>query len=177
MLYRLLSHLLDYPSREYYQNLDELHAVTQSDDSLTDETRQTLQTFIKQSQSLSLTALQEQYVNTFDMNENHSLLLTHHTLGDDRGRGPALIELDEHYKENGFEVNGNRELPDYLPLILEYVSTLDKTEANWFLSQMKRVLQLLAENLENANSIYASLIRLVEAQAVLIQPADKANAP
>lgn len=168
MLYRLLSHLLDYPTRDFYEHLSEMRALTSTQAELDADMRATLQAFMRAAQAMSLTELQERYVNTFDMNQDHSLHLTHHTYGDDRGRGPALIELDEHFKANGFEVNGKRELPDYLPLILEYVSTLDKVEANWFLGQMKRVLRLLVGNLEKANSAYADLVRLVETQATLI---------
>ncbi len=168
MLYRLLSHLLDYPTRDFYEHLPEMRALSSAETGLDTEVQATLQEFMRTAQEMSLTELQERYVNTFDMNQDHSMHLTHHTYGDDRGRGPALIELDEHFKGNGYEVNGKRELPDYLPLILEYVSTLDKTEAKWFLGQMKRVLRLLADNLEKANSSYAGLLRLVAAQATLI---------
>jgi len=168
LLYRLLSRLLDYPDRELYENLSELRAITETDTSIDAGARSTLKEFLCESEAKSLTEWQEEYVNTFDLKQDNSLHLTHHTYGEERGRGPALIELDEHYKTYGYEVDGKRELPDFLPLILEYVSTLDVMEANWFLGQMKRVLQLLVGNLEIAASPYAKLVALVEAQATIM---------
>ena len=66
------------------------------------------------------TEIQADYVQTFDLTPEHSLHLTHHLFGDDKNRGPALIDLSELYKDYGVEVASN-ELPDYLPLILEFV--------------------------------------------------------
>jgi nitrate reductase delta subunit len=172
MLFKVLSRLLDYPDQELYDKLPELHAMISGEDSLPAETRLLLGHFMHWAQHRTLTQWQVNYVQTFDLTQDHSLHLTHHTFGDDRGRGPALIELDEHFKSYGYEVNERRELPDYLPLILEYVSTLDDTQARWFLGQMKRVLQLLAENLDKAESPYAALVRLVESLAS-VMPRDE----
>ena len=83
------------------------------------------------------------YVQTFDMTPEHDLHLTHHLFGDDRGRGPALIDLSEHYKGMGLELEKG-EIPDYLPLILEFVSTLDEMQARVFLGDAAKVLKVLA---------------------------------
>jgi nitrate reductase delta subunit len=109
-------------------------------------------------------------VQTFDMVPEHSLHLTHHLFGDDRGRGPALVDLSEHYKGMGLEMKEG-EIPDYLPLILEYVATLDEVAARLFLADAGKVLTVLAANLENAKSRYAPLLRLVEQRGHLAQTA------
>ncbi len=100
----------------------------------------------------------------------HSLHLTHHLFGDDRGRGPALVDLGEHYKGMGMEMRTG-EIPDYLPLILEYVATLDEMGARVFLADAAKVLKVLAANLEKSDSPYAPLLRLVESRGQLARSA------
>ncbi len=176
MIFRILSRLLDYPDRELLAHLDELRDVICGDPDLEADERQALTAFVDWMQGRGLTALQGEYVQCFDLNPDHSLHLTHHSLGDDRSRGPALIELDEHYKAWGLEANARRELPDYLPLILEYVSVLDQTEARWFLAQMRPVVAHLAGNLKASGSPYAPLVEQVAERARLIpQPRQAVN--
>jgi nitrate reductase delta subunit len=86
--------------------------------------------------------------------------------GDDRGRGPALINLTEYFKEFGLQAD-ERELPDYLPLLLEFSSTLEETEAQVFMNQTVKVLTQLAANLEKSASPYAPLIRVIEQRGQL----------
>jgi nitrate reductase delta subunit len=176
MIFKILSRLLDYPDRELVAHLSELRDAIRDDPDMGPGEREVLAAFVDWLQGRDLTALQGEYVQCFDLNPDHSLHLTHHSLGDDRGRGPALIELDEHYKAYGLEANARRELPDYLPLILEYVSVLEETEARWFLGQMRPVVAHLAENLKAAGSPYASLLKLVAERARLIpQPQQAVN--
>jgi nitrate reductase delta subunit len=113
-----------------------------------------------------LTDLQADYVQTFDMTAEHSLHLTHHLFGDDKNRGPALIDLGELYKDYGVEVVGN-ELPDYLPLVLEFAAYMDANEATVFLSDAKKVLGVLTENLQKAASPYAALLSIIDNRATL----------
>ena len=115
-----------------------------------------------------LTELQAAYVKTFDLTPEHSLHLTHHLFGDDndKNRGPALIDLGELYKDYGMKVTTN-ELPDYLPLILEFVALLDANEATAFLSDANKVLTVLTNNLTKANSPYAPLLSIVKSRATL----------
>jgi hypothetical protein len=85
--------------------------------------------------------------------------------GDDRGRGPALINLTEYFKEFGLQAD-ERELPNYLPL-LEFSSTLEETEAQVFMNQTVKVLTQLAANLEKSASPYAPLIWVIEQRGQL----------
>ncbi|MDP3141382.1 MAG: nitrate reductase molybdenum cofactor assembly chaperone, partial [Methylotenera sp.] len=128
--------------------------------------REALQRFLSYLQSMSVTELQADYVQTFDMTAEHSLHLTHHLFGDDKNRGPALIDLGELYKDYGVEVVTN-ELPDYLPLVLEFAAYMDDNEATVFLSDAKKVLGVLTENLQKAESPYATLLSIIENRATL----------
>lgn len=165
-VYKLLSALLDYPSQELVDHLEELSEYTAQSLDIDHAERDALQGFINHLQSAPLTELQADYVKTFDMTAEHSLHLTHHLFGDDKNRGPALIDLGELYKDYGVEVVTN-ELPDYLPLVLEFTAYMDDGEATVFLSDAKKVLSVLTENLKKAESPYAALLSIIENRATL----------
>jgi len=165
-IYKLLSVLLEYPDQELIDHLPEIPEKLAQYVDLDEAEQLALCEFIDYLGSRPLTELQANYVQTFDMTAEQSLHLTHHLFGDDKNRGPALIDLGELYKDYGVEVVTN-ELPDYLPLILEFAAYLDDNEAMVFLSDANKVLKVLAENLKNAGSPYAGLLSIVEGRATL----------
>lgn len=165
-IYKLLSVLLDYPNQELVEHLSELQEFVAQNQEVDHAEREALQGFLAHLQSMSVTELQADYVKTFDMTAEHSLHLTHHLFGDDKNRGPALIDLGELYKDYGVEVVTN-ELPDYLPLVLEFAAYMDDNEATVFLSDAKKVLGVLTENLQKAESPYAALLSMIESRATL----------
>lgn len=165
-LYKVLSVLLEYPDADLLAHLDEVRSEIEAGVDLDAAEREALLGFVAYLQSHTLTQLQADYVQTFDLTAEHSLHLTHHLFGDDKNRGPALIDLGELYKDYGVEVTGN-ELPDYLPLVLEFAAYLDDGEASVFLSDAGKVLSVLAENLTQAGSPYAALLSIVNGRATL----------
>jgi nitrate reductase delta subunit len=170
ILYNVLARLLDYPVPELKSHVDEIREVVVNESAISEEERQAIGEFVDHVAQTSLIELEQEYVQTFDMIPEHSMHLTHHLFGDDRGRGPALVDLGEHYKGMGWEAREG-ELPDYLPLILEYVSTLDEVAATIFLADAAKVLTEVAANLEKAHSRYAPLLRLVERRGQLMRMA------
>ena len=170
ILYNVLSRLLEYPEQELKDNLAVIRERITSESEISNEERIVVLEFVDYLQGADLITLQQNYVNTFDMVPEHSLHLTHHIFGDETGRGPALVDLGEHYKGMGYEIEGN-EIPDYLPLILEYVSTLDDMGARVFLADAHKVTTVLADNLKKATSPYAHLIALVEQRGQWVQAA------
>ena len=169
-IYRILARLLDYPDAELMESLPEIIQALKIDPAVNARERDPLMQLVSSMQLHDLTGLQADYVQTFDMTPEHDLHLTHHLFGDDRGRGPALIDLSEHYKGSGLEMEDG-EIPDFLPLILEYVSTLDEMQARLFLGDVAKVLKILADNLEKAGSPYAKLLRVVENRGHLARAA------
>jgi len=165
-----MARLLDYPNAELMEAFPEIVDVLNKDPGIEPQERDALMELISWMQIHDLTGLQGNYVQTFDMTPEHDLHLTHHLFGDDRGRGPALIDLSEHYKGEGLEMEEG-EIPDYLPLILEYVSTLDEMQARVFLGDAGKVVTVLADNLEKAGSPYEKLLRIIENHGHLAQKA------
>ena len=168
--YKVMARLLDYPTAELMENLDAVMQLVESDPEVSAEERKVVTDLVSWMQSLDLTRIQQTYVDTFDMTPEHDLHLTHHLFGESRERGPAMVEISEHYKAAGLEVS-NGELPDFLPLILEYVSTLDEMQARFFLNDAAKVLTVLADNLDKVDSLYGRLIRVIEKRGYLAKAA------
>ena len=171
MFHKILSKLLDYPDEALIAAIpalrQELKRGFEAAECLV------LERFMQALAGRDLTEAQAAYVLTFDLAPEHSLHLTHHLFGDDKNRGPALIDLSEYYKGFGLELTveegAGNELPDFLPLMLEFAAQLETEEAHVFLSQWAKVLNQLAGNLEGNASPYAPLIRLIEQRAQLVE--------
>ena len=172
---KLIGLLLDYPSDELLAELRtavqetgvvSLVAECDPDGLLGEDERLQLSSFIATQLARDTLELQGAYVRDFDLTAEHSLHLTHHIFGEEKTRGPALIDLGEFYKSHGLEVD-ERELPDYLPVMLEFASELSREEAHVFLAEVGKVLKVLADNLEKTSNTYAPLVRLVEKHASL----------
>ena len=169
-IYTILARLLDYPDAELMEGLPDIVKLLEEDVGVSEQERHALTQLVSWMQIHDLIGLQAEYVQTFDMTPEHDLHLTHHLFGEDNERGPALIDLSEYYKSSGLEMEAG-EIPDFLPLILEYVSTLEEMQARGFLGDAAKVLVVLAENLEKAGSPYARLLRIVESHGRLAQAA------
>jgi nitrate reductase delta subunit len=171
MFHKILSRLLDYPDEALIDALPELRHHIRDGFEATEYL--VLDRFMTDLARRDLTEAQATYVLTFDLTPEHSLHLTHHLFGEDKNRGPALIDLSEFYKEYGLELTANgesgQELPDFLPLMLEFAAQLETDEARLFLSRWNKVLNQLATNLETGGNPYAPLIRLIEQRAQLAE--------
>lgn len=173
-IFKLMSLLLDYPSDDFLAALrelagdDPLGLVQRLDESgaLEPDEAQQVADLINGILATDPLELQGTYVQCFDLTAEHSLHLTHHLFGEEKTRGPALIDLGEFYRGYGLQAD-EKELPDYLPVMLEFVSTLSLDEAWVFLADVGKVLKVLADNLEKSGSTYAPLIRIIEKQGSL----------
>jgi nitrate reductase delta subunit len=167
-IYKILSLLLEYPDQELLDHLTELRELSGKNTEMDAEEKAALHKLFDYLSGKPLIELQADYVKTFDFTPEHSLHLTHHMFDDDsdRNRGPALIDLGEMFKEYGVKTVTN-ELPDYLPLILEFVAHLEEDEATVFLSDAQKVLNILADNLAKADSPYAAPLSLIRNRATL----------
>ena len=111
--------------------------------------------------STSLRELQACYVQTFDFDRRSSLYLTYHTHGDRRQRGLELVKLKRRFAEAGLLVTDG-ELPDYLPLLLEFAS-LAPGEGEALLNELRVPLELVRARLHSSRSPYAELLDVLVA--------------
>jgi len=119
--------------------------------------------------------LQERYVLLFDRTRSLSLHLFEHVHGESRDRGQAMIDLKTQYENNGLEIDA-AELPDFLPLFLEFLSTQPRNEAFEMLEQPAHILSAIAERLRKRHSAYEAVLRALVALAGSKPKADNVSA-
>ena len=120
---RILSALLRYPDAAVQEMAPEFAALLAEDGLLSPQQRAALQLLLDDLAGGDLLDCQERYVGLFDRGRAVSLHLFEHVHGESRDRGQAMVDLRSRYEAQGLEISAN-ELPDYLPLFLEYLSVL-----------------------------------------------------
>ena len=150
---KVLSALLCYPQPEIQAALGEMAEVLDQDNLLPEREQRALRTFMNRLERTDLMELQERYVATFDRGRALSLHLYEHIHGQSRDRGQAMVNLLAVYRQHGFELSA-RELPDYIPLFLEYLAQRPAEEAMELLSEAMHVLALLGARLAERDSDY-----------------------
>jgi nitrate reductase molybdenum cofactor assembly chaperone NarJ/NarW len=142
---RLVSLLLEYPTAELVQARGELCALAENMN-LKAKQRAALRAFIDQRTAGDLMDWQSLYDGLFERGRSLSLLLFEHVHGESRDRGQAMVDLMAQYQQAGLEIDAN-ELPDYLPLYLEFLSTQGPESARAGLQEIEHILALLAARL------------------------------
>jgi nitrate reductase delta subunit len=150
---KALAVLLCYPTVEMQQALPEIESALSAENLLVDSQLTVVKQLILNFQQTELLELQENYVASFDRGRALSLHLFEHIHGESRARGQAMVDLMDMYQSHGFEMNAH-ELPDYIPLFLEFLSQRPHAEAVDLLAETSAVLQVLAERLESRDSPY-----------------------
>lgn len=166
-IFKLLSVLLCYPEQEL---LDAIPSIQQRTEELSVDSTLLMPLF-RHLQNDDLIKLQEGYVQLFDRNPGHSLHLFEHIHGEDRLRGQALVNLLSEYKTHGYDISVLDELPDYLPLFLEFLSVCDEKQALELLGAAIDVISHLGQKLLKVQSVYAGIFVLLESYSpVKAQP-------
>ena len=106
-------------------------------------------------------AIQTHYVDVFDLSRKHSLYLSYWTDGDTRRRGEVLTAFKQRYRRSGFLVDTRGELPDYLPMVLEYAAIVDPVDGAALLQQYRSSIELLRLALEERATPYAGVVTAV----------------
>lgn len=119
--------------------------------------------------------LQERYVLLFDRSRTLSLNLFEHIHGESRDRGGAMVDLLETYRAGGFDLMGS-ELPDHLPVLLEFLSTQPITDARAILADAGHIILALAERLKRRDSAYAAVLEALVAIAAADAASEEAQA-
>lgn len=152
----VISRLLEYPDAALWQHQQELRDALVEGGALNLQQAAQLNGFIKTLCSQDLLDAQASYSELFDRGRATSLLLFEHVHGESRDRGQAMVNLMSQYQQAGMEID-SRELPDHLPLYLEYLSQRDEAEARSGLQDVAPILALLAARLKQRESDYAVL--------------------
>lgn len=159
--FKVLSILLTYPEAEWLEALPEMEKAIEEEAAFNGRASDQLFPLLSMLRRLSFIELQEIYVATFDRNPSHSLHLFEHIHGESRDRGSAMINLLEEYWKHDFDASAS-ELPDYVPLFLEFLSLLPVEEALPLLGDAVHVLAAIGRKLEKNGSHYAAVFHLLE---------------
>jgi nitrate reductase delta subunit len=160
--FKVLSLLLCYPESDWLAALPELEGALASEADFSGNAAARLEPLFAQLRETNLIALQENYVATFDRNPSHSLHLFEHIHGESRDRGSAMIDLLEEYWKYDFDASAS-ELPDYVPLFLEFLSLLPAEKALELLGDAVHVLATIGRKLDANGSPYATAFQVLEA--------------
>lgn len=162
--YRALGALLGYPTVELQAATEEIAGVLAQEGLVAPPQRAAIDRLLAELASGDIYALQENYFTLFDRSRTLSLHLFEHVHGESRDRGQAMADLIAHYREHGYEPTAT-ELPDYLPLFLEFLSVLPPPQAQALLAEPAGILQTIAERLVLRGSAYAAVFQALGAIA------------
>lgn len=178
---KVLSLLLSYPTAELQQAVPAMKAALADEPAAVRANAAPLCELADAIAVLDLYEAQERYVHLFDRTRSLSLHLFEHVHGEGRDRGQAMVDLMATYEQHGYEIDA-RELPDHLPLFLEFLSLLPEREAADLLGQIAHITAMLKERLAKRDSVYAVAFAVLEAlgrgpdgnsvEALLGQPED-----
>ncbi|MFA7667900.1 MAG: nitrate reductase molybdenum cofactor assembly chaperone [Burkholderiaceae bacterium] len=151
---KVISLLLDYPDTRLRENHAVLAEAIAAARQISPAQRGELHGLLDELCRDDLLDVQERYTGLFDKGRALSLLLFEHVHGESRDRGQAMVDLLAQYEQAGFVIDV-RELPDYIPLYLEYLTTREDPDARAGLADVAHLLALLAARLEERQSPYA----------------------
>ena len=173
---RVLAALLSYPDAQMRSHLGEMRALLRDERAITASRLAELDALMCGLQHAEPLSAEADYVELFDRGRATSLHLFEHVHGDSRDRGPAMIDLGQTYEKAGL-ILAEGELPDYLPAVLEFVSTQPPKEATAFLGEMAHIFNAIFGALQQRESAYASvlgaLLELAGEKAQPVKPAEE----
>lgn len=180
--FKALSALLSYPSDDLQLAIPDIGDILRDEALLSAAQIAALQPLLHQLATVDTLDLQEGYVLLFDRSRTLSLNLFEHIHGESRDRGGAMVDLLETYRAGGFDLAGP-ELPDHLPVLLEFLATQPLATAQEILADAGPILAALAERLTRRETPYAAVLAVLAdlgrgtvgdavAAAVLAEPDD-----
>jgi len=182
---KVISALLTYPTAELQAAVPDMVSAIDAEGCLPKKARVQMGRILEELSTWDLYELQERYVLLFDRTRSLSLNLFEHVHGESRDRGQAMVDLKELYERHGLGL-ASTELPDYLPLFLEFLSTIPAAEARELLAETAHILEAIRQRLERRKSPYAAVFLSLQAlsrsapasdilQALLAAPDDDPN--
>ena len=159
---------LSYPDAQLIERVPLLRTA------LAEQGATSLDALLEQLEQLPLGELQRRYVDVFDLSRRHALYLSYWTDGDTRRRGQVLATFKQRYRDSGFHADTRGELPDYLPLVLEFAAIADPDAGEALLREYRPSLELLRIGLEEDGTPYAGVVAAVCATLPGPSPVDRA---
>ncbi len=181
-LLSVIARLLDYPTNQVWEHSQALCEAVGKSPYIPPDLRRNIIAEIQTMTADDIYERQARYDGLFDRGRSVSLSLFEHVHGESRERGQAMVDLLEVYRQHGLEIN-SEQMPDYIPLFLEFLSTQDDDTARQWLADVGHILTLLTERLRKRDAWEALLFEALltvagqplHDQAVNRQVADEAD--
>jgi nitrate reductase delta subunit len=175
VLYLVASRCLDYPTLDFVESLPTCAAALAEQGDSTPVVL--LRELVTQLGSRPLAELQRGYIDTFDFSARHALYLSYWSDGDTRRRGEALARFKAAYRHAGAVIDTHGELPDYLPLLLEFTARVDLDTGRALLAEYQPGLDMLRKSLQDKQSPYLNAIAALCETLPAVNAADAAQPP
>jgi nitrate reductase delta subunit len=173
-VYKLCSLLLQYPDEELYAARGEIQDAAAG--LPRSPAAEALGRFLGWWERTERTVIAQHYVETIDLHKRSGLYLTFYSDGDRRERGSALLRLKQLYRAAGLPMEGSGELPDYLPVMLEFAAAAPEGRGEIVLREHRAGLELVRLSLRDLGSPYAELLEAVCHTVGAASPAERALA-
>ena len=157
---RVLVHLLRYPDAEFRAHVPEMQQALKTEAALAPMRLAELGALLRHLERSPPLDVESEYVELFDRGRRTALHLFEHVHGDSRERGPAMVDLIQTYEKGGLYL-GPEELPDHLPVLLEFASTQPPAQAREFLGEITHIVRNIFSALSARQSPYASVLAAV----------------
>lgn len=165
---------LGYPDDALFGRLELMRAAL--DEQPATDASSALRRFLDHASLGDRAELAQHYTDAFDMSRKSTLYLSYWAAGDTRRRGAVLAEFKQLYRDSGFLVNLRGELPDHLPIVLEFTALADPEHGIAVLSQNRAAIELVRFALLDLESPYADVLAAVCATLPGQSPPDRASA-
>ncbi|WP_377802218.1 nitrate reductase molybdenum cofactor assembly chaperone [Bacillus benzoevorans] len=157
-IFQLCSYLLNYPDEAFVESLDEVKA--ELDTTPFPEIQHELEQFCLKAKNQSLPSLVSTYITTFDFGKKTNLYVSYMAGGEQRERGMDLLFLKNYYKMHGFHVT-DKELPDYLPIVLEFASQVEVAEMEPVFTRYMKSIAEIAGHLNPNDNLYGHIFQAI----------------
>lgn len=161
---RALARMLTYPDQSLRELVPDLQKVFADEAALSPNRLRGLGMLLGSWLDMDVMEVEQGYVELFDRGRSTSLHLFEHVHGDSRDRGPAMIDLVKTYEQGGLLLDPDKiggELPDYLPVVLEFASTLPTSQMHEFIGEIAHILNAIHAALLKRRSLYAHVLAAV----------------
>ena len=158
LAFRVCSYLLSYPDNEFIDSIEELEAEIKG--ASASPVKNELELFFRKLKHMPPSELVAAYVNTFDFGKKTNLYVTYMSNGEQRERGMDLLFLKNYYKLNGFDMT-DKELPDFLPVMLEFASHVDLETRKPVFDRYLKNIKEISEKIDPEANLYGHILRSI----------------
>ena len=166
---QIAAHLLEYPDENWWSELSDYRAVV--DELQAQQPREVFQDLFDYVEQVGRKEYEQRYVRSFDFSQNTNLYLTTHNRTDFGKQANEMHDFKQLFLENGYDVQ--KELPDYLPAILELAATVEPAQSKKILDTSRPKIELLRERFIEAKLPQVFLLDVILSQIATLEVTDK----